>query len=54
MGEKRGIYRFLEGKPVGKRQLGNPRHGWEDNIKLNHQGMGLEAWLRIGIYCGLL
>jgi len=26
-GEKRGVYRVLEGKPVGKRQLGRPRHG---------------------------
>jgi hypothetical protein len=35
MGEKRGVYRFLVGKPEGKRQLGKPRHGWEDNIKMD-------------------
>jgi hypothetical protein len=28
------------GKPEGKRSLGIPRHRWEDNIKMNHQGMG--------------
>jgi len=26
MGEKRGIYRVLVGKPEGKRPLGRPRH----------------------------
>jgi hypothetical protein len=37
MGERRGIYRVLVGKPKGKRQLGRPRRGWEDNIKLDLQ-----------------
>jgi hypothetical protein len=35
MGEKRGAYRFLVGKPEGKRPLGRPRRGWEDNFKIN-------------------
>jgi hypothetical protein len=26
------------GKPEGKRPLQRPRHGWEDNIKMNLQG----------------
>jgi hypothetical protein len=34
MGEKRGVYRVLVGKPEGKRPLGRPRHRWEDNIKI--------------------
>jgi hypothetical protein len=54
MGEKRGVYRVLEGKPEGKRQLGRPRRGWEDNIKMNRQGVGWGAWLRTGTYGGLL
>jgi hypothetical protein len=33
MGERRGEYRVLVGKPEGKRALGRPRHGWEDNIQ---------------------
>ena len=33
MGERRGIYRVLAGKPEGKRPLGRPRRRWEDNIK---------------------
>jgi hypothetical protein len=32
MGDKRGVYRVLVGKPEGKRPLGRPRHRWEDNI----------------------
>jgi hypothetical protein len=32
MGEGRGVYRVLVGKPEGKRPLGRPRHMWEDNI----------------------
>jgi hypothetical protein len=41
MGDKRGAYRVLTGKPVGKRQLGRPWHGWEDNIKIDLQEVGL-------------
>jgi len=37
MGERRGIYRVLVGKPEGKRPLGRPRHRWEDNIKMDLQ-----------------
>ena len=32
MGERRGIYRVLVGKPEGRRPLGRPRHRWEDNL----------------------
>ena len=37
MGESRGIYRVLEGKPEGKRPLGRPRRRWEDNSKMDIQ-----------------
>jgi hypothetical protein len=33
VGEGRGVYRVLVGRPTGKRQLERPRHRWEDNIK---------------------
>jgi hypothetical protein len=39
-GERRGVYRVLVGKPVGKRPLGRPRHRWEDNIKMDLQEVG--------------
>jgi hypothetical protein len=34
MGERRGAYRALVGKPEGRRPLGRPRHRWEDIIKI--------------------
>jgi hypothetical protein len=40
MGEGRGVYRVLVGKPVGKIPLGRPRRRWEDNIKMNLQDVG--------------
>jgi hypothetical protein len=33
MGEKRNPYRFLVGKPEGKRPLGRPRRRWADSIR---------------------
>jgi hypothetical protein len=35
MGERRGIYRVLVGRPEGKRPLGRPRREWEDVILRN-------------------
>ena len=40
MGERRGTYRVLVGKPEGKRPLGRPTCGWEDNIKMDLQEVG--------------
>ena len=34
MGEERGVYRVLVGKPEGKRPLGRPRCRWVDNIRM--------------------
>jgi len=51
IGENRGIYRILVGKPDGKRPLGRPRHRCEDNIKMDLQEVGVwtgSSWLRIG------
>jgi hypothetical protein len=33
MGDRKGAYMVLVGRPDGKRPLGRPRHRWEDNIK---------------------
>jgi len=40
MGEGRGVYRVLVGKPEGKRPLGRHRLRWEDNIKMDLQEVG--------------
>jgi hypothetical protein len=37
MGEGRGVYSVLVGKPEGKRPLGRPRRRWEDNIRMDLQ-----------------
>jgi len=48
MGERRGIYRVLVGKPEGKRPLGLPSR-WEDNIKmdLKEGGCGGMDWITL-------
>jgi len=38
--EMRGVYRISVGKPEGKRPLERPRRKWEDNIKMDLQGVG--------------
>ena len=47
MGEERGTYRVLVGKPEGKRPLGRPRCRWVDNIRMDLQevGCGYLDWL---------
>ena len=40
MGEERGAYRFLVGKPEEKRPLGRPRRRWVDNIMMDLQEVG--------------
>jgi len=47
--ERRGVYRVLVGKPVGKRALGRPRRRWEDNIKMDLQevGCGSMEWIEL-------
>jgi hypothetical protein len=51
MGERRGLYRVLVGKPEEKRPLGKPSRRWEDNIKMDHQdmggGMGGKDWINL-------
>ena len=46
MGDSRGVYRVLVGKPEGKRPLERSRRRWEDNIKIDRQeavwGHGLD------------
>jgi hypothetical protein len=48
-GEKRNVYRLMVGKPQGKRQLGRPRRGWIDNIKMDLLEIGLSVVDWIGL-----
>jgi hypothetical protein len=47
MGERRGAYRVLVGKPERKRPHGRPRRRWQDNIKtdLKEVGCGGMDWI---------
>ena len=47
MGEERGGYRVLVGKPEGKRPLGRPRRRWVDNIRTDLPGVecGYMEWI---------
>jgi hypothetical protein len=40
MGERRGAYRALVGKPEGRRPLERPRRRWEANIKMDLREIG--------------
>jgi hypothetical protein len=40
MGERRGAYRALVGKPEGRKPLGRPRRRWKDNIKMYLREVG--------------
>jgi len=44
VGERRGVYRVLVGKPERKRPLGRPRRRWEDDIKIDLQEEGCGVW----------
>jgi hypothetical protein len=43
MGEERGAYRILVGRPEGRRPLGRPRRRWQDNIKMGLQEVGWDG-----------
>jgi PAS domain-containing protein len=49
MGERRGIYRVLVGKPERKRLLGRPRCRWDNTIKmvLQEVGYGGMDWIEL-------
>ena len=49
VGEERGVYRFLVGKPEGRRPLGRPRDRWVGNIRTDLQdvGCGYMDWIEL-------
>jgi hypothetical protein len=54
MGERRGVYRVLVGKPEGKKPLGRPRRRGEDNIMMDLQEVGCEGmdWIELAQVVG--
>jgi len=48
MGDGRGVYRVLVGKPERWRPLGRPRRRWEDNrMDLREVGCGCVDWVEL-------
>jgi hypothetical protein len=49
MGEGRGVYRVLVGRPEWKRPLRRPRRMWEYNIQLDLREIGIDGanWIRL-------
>jgi hypothetical protein len=49
MGEGRGVYRVLVGRPEGKRPLGRPRRRWEDDIRMDLWEIRIDGanWIRL-------
>jgi hypothetical protein len=49
MGEGRGVYRVLVGRPERKRPLGRTRRSWVDNIKLDLRETGIDKtnWIQL-------
>ena len=38
----------MTGEPTGKRPLGRPRYRWEDNIRMDPEGIGINAGNWVG------
>jgi hypothetical protein len=49
IGEGRGVYRVLVGRPEGKRRLGRPGRRWENNIKIDLREIGIDGanWIHM-------
>jgi hypothetical protein len=43
MGEGRGVYSVLVGRPLGKRPLGRTRLRWEYNSKMDFSEIGIDG-----------
>ena len=48
MGEESGVYRFLVGKPEGKRPMGRPRRRWVDNLRWICRRWDVGIWTGLG------
>jgi hypothetical protein len=49
MGEGRGVYRVLVGRPEGKRPLRRCRCRWEGNVKMDLRKIGINGakWIQL-------
>jgi len=51
MGEKTDAYKILVGTPEGKRSVGNSRHTWKNNIKVDLKEVGWWGmdWINLAV-----
>ena len=49
IGDRRGPYWVLEGRPEGKRPIGRPRRRWEYNVKMDLEEVGWGGMDRIDL-----
>jgi hypothetical protein len=49
MGEERGVYMVLVGRPERKRPLERPMRRWEDNINMDLRDIGIDGtnWIQL-------
>jgi hypothetical protein len=49
MGEGRGAYRVLVGRPEVRKPLGRPRCRWDDNIQMDLREIGIDGanWIQL-------
>jgi hypothetical protein len=43
MGEGRGVFGVLFGRPEGKKPLGRPRRRWQGSIKMDLREIGIDG-----------
>jgi hypothetical protein len=49
IGQRRGVYGVLVGRPEGRRTLRRPRRKWEDNVKMDVRDIGIDGanWIKL-------
>ena len=49
MEKGRSDFKNLTSKPTGKKTLGRPRRGWEDNIRMDLKEINTRNWVDLAL-----
>ena len=52
--EGRSAFKFLKGKPIGKRHLGRPWRRWKDNVRMDLEETGINIFELIRLRMGII